>query len=409
MMHILVLAPRLNGTVTGEAYTAFKLLEAMAPLCRLTILAHEVRVGPPLAEQIPAARVHTFDEPAWAGRQKRLSSMLKLGVFSFNRQAAEWLRGPGQGTRFDLAHQMLPRAPRYPTVLRHGSTPYVLGTVGGALPTPPAFAGEMEGEAWFTRLRGLDHLRMAWDPALRASYGRADLVLGVAPYMQDILAPLPIKRFEPFLGIGVSDLAPEIRRPVRPGALKLLHVGRTVRTKGLRDTIRALAHLSDLPNVTLTAVGDGPDMKTCQDEAVRLGVADRVVFTGRLSRDEIEARYKQADVFVFPSFRESMGGVLYEAMRWGLPVVTVRTGGPDHIVGPGSGLKVDLTTPEQMPRDLAVQIRRLVDEPELRFEFGQGARRSLADGALWSQKAQAMIALYEEILGTQHLPAEARA
>jgi glycosyltransferase involved in cell wall biosynthesis len=207
-----------------------------------------------------------------------------------------------------------------------------------------------------------------------------------------------MRRFEPFLGIGVQDLAPNVSRQEEPGRLALLHVGRAVRTKGLRDTVRALALLGDLPGITLTSIGGGEEVAICRSEAERLGVADRVRVLGRLERTEIEAHYRDSDTFVFPSFRESMGGVLYEAMRWGLPVVTVDCGGPGWIVDESCGLKVSLTSPEIMPGELAQAIRRLAQNPALRRQLGAGARAKVAAEALWKSKAERMVALYAETL-----------
>lgn len=409
-MRILLLGPNLGGGTVGEAYTAFKLIEAMSARARLTVIAYETAHGPTLGAQLPGCEVITFRQPDWTRNRGAFSTMLKPGIPVLNARLRDWLHhnaarlDPGEANGFDLAHQILPRAPRYPTVLRHQPLPYVIGSLGGALPTPAAFQGESQSERWFTRLRGLDGLRLRHDPWLRASYANAALVLGVAPYMRAVLADVPIRRFEPFLGIGVEDLAPETQRQSLPGQLRLLHVGRVVRPKGLRDAIRALAHLGDQPGITLTAVGDGEDLAACRAEAARLGLGARVTFAGRLPRAEIEALYRDSDALIFPSFRESMGAVLYEAMRWGLPLITVCAGGPDWIVDESCGLKADVTTPEQLPRDLAALIIRLADDIALRLRLGAGGRAKLATEALWSVKAARMLQLYAEVIGFTHSP-----
>ncbi len=396
---VLIVAPHLDGADVGESFTACKLLVEMSRHARLTVLAFECRKGPPLAEQLPLAEVVTFPEPGWARWNERIAALAKPDVPVLHRRVARWIRAAlASGRRFDLAHQLLPRAPRYPSPLTEFDMPYVIGPVGGALPTPDAFRAEAGSAPWFTRLRDIDALRFRHDPWLRRSYARAALVLGVAPYMREVLGAMPMRRFEPVLGIGVEDLAPEVARQEEPGRLALLHVGRAVRTKGLRDTVRAFAELRDLPGVTLTSVGDGEEIAICRAEAERLGVADRVRFLGRLPRPEIEALYRDSDAFVFPSFRESMGGVLYEAMRWGLPAITVDCGGPGWIVDERCGIKVPLSSPESMPGDLAQAIRRLATEPALRRRLGQGARAKLAAEALWKTKAERMLALYVETL-----------
>jgi glycosyltransferase involved in cell wall biosynthesis len=398
-LRVLIIAPYLDGADVGESFTACKLLAEMSRHARLTVLAFECRKGPPLAQQLPLAEVVTFAAPGWTRWNERIAALAKPDVPVLHRRALRWIRAAlASGRRFDLAHQLLPRAPRYATPLAGLDIPYLIGPVGGALPTPDAFQAEAGSAPLFTRLRELDALRFRYDPWLRRSYARAALVLGVAPYMRDVLGAMPMRRFEPFLGIGVEDLAPEVARQDEPGRLALLHVGRAVRTKGLRDTVRALALIRDLPGVTLTSVGDGEEIAICRAEAERLGLADRVRFLGRLPRPEIEALYRDSDALVFPSFRESMGGVLYEAMRWGLPAITVDCGGPGWIVDERSGIKVPLSSPEIMPGDLAGAIRQLATDPALRQRLGEAAKAKLAAEALWKSKARRMLSLYGETL-----------
>lgn len=394
---VLIIGQLLDGHEVGESMTAFKMLRELAKLVDLTVLAMECNKGPPLREQLTNAEVVTWREPAILRKHERLGAMLKLNTVFIGRRARAWIKDALRaGRKWDLAHQLLPRAPRYSSVLRDFPMPYLVGPIGGGLPTPAAFSGETEGEAWFTKLRLLDPLRFRFDPWLRASYSRAEVVIGVAPYVEEMLRDVSIKRFTSMLGIGVDDVVAE--PPQRPaGTLKLLHVGRAVRTKGLRDVVRAMGYLKDR-DITLTSVGDGEEIPICRQIAAELGVTDRITFMGKLPRASIERCYETSDVLVFPSFRESMGGVLFEAMRWALPVITVRAGGPGFIVSDDCGLKVDVTDPVTMPKDLAAAIVRLDDDPALRQQLGAGARQKLIAEQVWPVKAQQMFTLYNEVL-----------
>lgn len=395
---VLVIGQLLDGHEVGESMTAFKMLRELAKMVDLTVLAMECNKGPPLREQLTNAEVVTWREPAWMRKHERLGAMLKMNTLFLGRKARAWIRAALEsGRRWDLAHQLLPRAPRYSTVLRKFPMPYLIGPVGGALPNPAGFEDEMTSEAWFTRLRALDPLRFRYDPWLRASYSQAEIVLGVAPYIRETLRDVPIKRFDSALGIGVDDVVANPPRRDTTGTLRLLHVGRAVRSKGLRDAVRAMSHLKDL-DVTLTSVGDGDELPHCKQLAAELGVADRITFLGKLPRAAIEKQYENSDLFLFPSFRESMGGVLFEAMRWALPVITVRAGGPDWIVSDDCGLKVDVTDPETLAKDLAAAVRTLHADPALRQKLGEGARAKLQAEQVWPVKAQKMYGVYTRLL-----------
>ena len=397
---LVVVAPNLDREDVGETGTTFRLLEALASTgeVRLTVLALHRPGRVPVQEHLPDVEVVSWSEPGWLARFERFNAMVKPAIPPFFHRVRRWISGQqARGRRFDLLHQMLPRAPRYPSPLPGLGVPYIIGPVGGALPMPEAFR-DGSGERWFTRLRSLDSFRFAHDPWLRRSYAQAELVLGVAPYMSTVLRDLPIRRFEPFLGIGVDALPPPVARESEPGHLSLLFVGRAVRTKGLREAVRALALLPDLPEVTLTVAGDGEEIKVASRLASAAGIGRRVRFLGKVSRAEVESLYETHDVLVFPSFRESMGGVLYEAMRWGMPVVTVDRGGPGYIVDGTCGVCVPVTTPEQLPRDLAHHLRRLALDVDLRSELAAGARTKVEAEALWPAKAGHLLALYRTVM-----------
>jgi glycosyltransferase involved in cell wall biosynthesis len=92
-----------------------------------------------------------------------------------------------------------------------------------------------------------------------------------------------------------------------------------------------------------------------------------------------------------------MGGVFFEAMAHGLPVITAARGGPDFIIDDSSGLRLPIDTPDQFARDIADAIRRLALEPTLRLSLGRGARARLKSFGSWEDKADAMIGLYHEV------------
>jgi glycosyltransferase involved in cell wall biosynthesis len=399
MMRVLLVAPNIDGTDVGEPFVAFKWAEALSELTDLTVLSFERPGRLSLAGQLPRARVVTWPEPAFLLRHERLNAMLKPAYPIFVRHVRRWITAAlRQGETFDVAHQLMPQAVRYATPLRHFDIPYVLGPLGGALETPPSFRGEAKSASLFTRLRALDSWRLRHDPWLRRGYRKAALVLGVAPYMEDTLKSVRLAQFEPVLELGIDALAPapDPRAPSDP--LRLLHVGRGVRTKGLRDAVRALGHLGDLPGITLTSAGAGEEITLCQAEADRLGVGSRVTFLGRIPRAEVERLYASHDVFVFPSFRESAGGVLYEAMRWGLPVIVARRGGPEWIVDDTCGLRLDVTDPQTYARDIAAAVRQLALNPARRQELGAGARAKVAREGLWPVKAAELVKLYQDIV-----------
>ncbi|SLN67486.1 Spore coat protein SA [Falsiruegeria litorea R37] len=399
MMRVLIIAPNVDATDVGEALIAYKWAKALSKRVNLTVLTFQRQGRQSVADQLPEARVVTWPEPAWARVHERVNAMLKPAWPVFSGHVRRWISEQmKQGEHFDIAHQLMPQAARYASPLRHFEIPYVIGPLGGALDTPEAFRSEAASAPMFTRLRGLDAYRFRHDPWLRASYMQAACMLGVAPYVRDVLCDIPLQRFEPMLELGIDDVEPVQPRARIPGQMRILHVGRAVRTKGLRDTVRALAQLRDMPGVTLTSAGDGEELDLCQTEAERLGVSDRVHFLGKVPRDQLETLYASHDVFCFPSFREPAGGVLYEAMRHGLPIVTADRGGPSWIVDDTCGFRLPVRTPEQFATSIAQVLGTLAQDAKLRARLGEGARAKVLREGLWANKADRLVDLYTDLL-----------
>lgn len=397
-MKVLLLSYGFDGTDVGESFVAYKWAKALSPHVELTLLSFERSGRPPVSEQVPEAEVVTWPEPDFLQKFERFNATLKPAYPLLFRHVRRWLRKERlQGRKFDLAHQIMPQAARYPSPFYGQSIPYVIGPLGGALPTPQRFQSEMSKARWYTYFRAFDGWRFRNDFWLRNSYSGANIILGVAPYMKDLLSAIPLKRFEPLLELGIDGLPRETATRGQTG-LRLLHVGRGVRTKGLRDVIRAMALLTDLPDVTLTSAGEGEEIEIVRQEAARLGVLDRVTLMGRIPRSEVEHLYRTSDVFAFPSFREPAGGVLYEAMQWGLPIITVDYGGPAFITDNSCAFRLPVSTPEELARDIAQAVRTLYENKTLRKEMGRAAQRKVLAEGLWANKAEQLVNLYEEVL-----------
>jgi len=397
VLKLLLIAPTCDGEDVGEAWVAYQWARHLADRHDVTLLTYHKRGRRSAAEQLPGVRVVEWTEPPVLGRAERLNSMLKPGYVPFHLRTRRWIRTAlDRGERFDVAHQPVPVAMRYPSPLAGLGIPYVVGPVGGSLDSPPQFAGEEGGAPWWVGLRSLDR-GLLRTPPLRRTYEEAACVLGIAPYVRERLTGLRIRRFGTLSETALDRLPEPVQRDPDPAEVRLLHVGRLVRTKGARDTIRALDLVRDLP-VSLDIIGDGDDRAACAALVAELGLGHQVRLHGRLPRAEIDDFYRRADVFVFPSYREPGGNVAFEAMGFGLPLVVVDRGGPGAAVDESCGIAVPAHSPEQLARDVATAIGELVKDAGRRFALGEGARRRVAEIGLWSGKTDRVDAIYAEIL-----------
>jgi glycosyltransferase involved in cell wall biosynthesis len=397
MVKLLLVAPTCDGEDVGEALVSYEWAHGLAQRHDVTLLTYYKRGATPASRQLQGLRVIEWQEPALLGRAERLNSMLKPGYFPFHAKVRRWVRRAlAAGEHFDIAHQPTPVAMRYPSPLSGFDIPYVIGPVGGSLESPPGFAAD-DTAPWFVGLRSLDRVRLRRDPSLRHTYERAACVLGIAPYVQDALTGLNIRRFLAVSDVAISDLPDPVDRTSRTGPVRLLFVGRLIRTKGARDAIAAMAQLRDL-DVELDIVGDGYDRSACENLAHESGVMDRVHFHGWVEPAEVKGFYARADVFVFPSFREPGGTVTFEAMAAGLPLIVADRGGPANVVDESCGFRLPVLGPEQLARDIAEAVRTLTLDSDLRARMGQAARSRVQRIGMWPGKIERVGRLYDELI-----------
>jgi glycosyltransferase involved in cell wall biosynthesis len=134
------------------------------------------------------------------------------------------------------------------------------------------------------------------------------------------------------------------------GKRVLMTLGRVVAAERYKGFDEVLDVLPDLDaDVSYVIAGGGNDVIRLQRKAARLGVADRVVFTGLFPEEEKADLYNLADVYVMPSRGEGFGFVFLEALACGVPVIASRLdGGREALLGGQLGQLVDPTNPAEI-------------------------------------------------------------
>lgn len=127
------------------------------------------------------------------------------------------------------------------------------------------------------------------------------------------------------------------------GKRVLLFVGRLAPEKRVDRLLHAFCYLQNLlTDVCLVLVGDGPQREYLQDLAGELGVAERVIFAGRVEGYPLYAWYRLGGVFALASEFEPFGAVVNEALLAGMPVVCSNKAGARVLIhGGGNGMVVD--------------------------------------------------------------------
>lgn len=167
----------------------------------------------------------------------------------------------------------------------------------------------------------------------------------------------------------------------------------------LLEAVRCLVTRLGRRDIHFAIVGGGPVLEDMRALAARLGVADYVTFTGRVSDRRLLEVLNTADLCVNPDRANAMNdkstmNKIMEYMALGKPIVQF-----DLAEGRFSARDASLYARPDDPADLAARIAELADDPERRRAMGASGRRRVVESLAWEHEAPKLLAAYEALLG----------
>ncbi len=199
---------------------------------------------------------------------------------------------------------------------------------------------------------------------------------------------IDLARFDP-AGGAVARAAVATRFPEVADRVRLLYVGSGFRRKGVDTLLRGLARVAPAvrADLHLLVVGKEPRLARYRRLAARLGIGDRVTFTGPLK--EVDELLLGCDGFCFPTRYEPFSNACLEALAAGLPVITTAANGVAERLTDGGGVVVD---DAEDVDGFAAAITRMADR-EWRGRHGARAREIAAGHTL-----EGYVARWESLL-----------
>ncbi|HBB98024.1 MAG TPA: glycosyl transferase family 1 [Blastocatellia bacterium] len=185
-------------------------------------------------------------------------------------------------------------------------------------------------------------------------------------------------------------------RVTHKGPLRLLFIGRLDPIKGIENLLRAMTLAK--AGVTLSVCGEGD---AAYEGLLRLrvsefGLESRVRFHGAVVGDAKDQHFREADICVVPSFKESFGAVVTEALARAVPVIASRGTPWQKLEELGCGLWIGTEA-----EDLAQAINRAATMPLT--EMGRRGREWMKRDFSWDRTAAKLIQTYRNLIdGRQH-------
>jgi glycosyltransferase involved in cell wall biosynthesis len=303
---------------------------------------------------------------------------------------------------FALAHHTTFHTFRIPLALSILGIPTVWGPIAGAEFVPNGFYRYLGPARWSELIRHMFNKPSLLAPPTLSSLRRAGAIFVsntctfgyLPPWCQDKCTIVPPNATH-FSG-GAN---PRPRPNTASDILQLLFVGNCTPTRAIPLLFDAL-RLADLPDYRLTIVGSGSALGFWQQEAHRQKLAGRLEFVGSVPQKHLDAYYASADLFVFPSLRDSGGSALLEAMLHGIPVLCLDWGGPGEMVDQQCAVKIPIESPSRTVQAMAAALTSLSSDPTRRQEMAAAAIRRARSLFDWSAKRQVLEETYRRLIST---------
>lgn len=194
---------------------------------------------------------------------------------------------------------------------------------------------------------------------------------------------------------------PELRRRLGlEGAAVLGFIGSFYAYEGIDILLHAMTDMvGRLGNVRVLLVGGGPQEQNLKELAAKLGVIDKVVFTGRVPHTEVQRYYELVDVLVYPRLSMRLTELVtplkpLEAMAQGRLVAASDVGGHRELIRDG---ETGILFRSGDAADLAAKVLRLLQTPERWPDLKSAARRFVESERTWSASVGRYEAVYERL------------
>jgi D-inositol-3-phosphate glycosyltransferase len=198
-------------------------------------------------------------------------------------------------------------------------------------------------------------------------------------------------------GVDTELFSPEGPVAERNGRPRLLTAADLNERLPLEALLRALTRV---PGAELLVVGGPAEAELGKDDsyvklakcAAALGIADRVIFTGKVDYPSMPALLRSADLVVSTCQYEPAGTTSLQAMACGTPVIAPPVGGHlDAVVDGTTGILI----PPDRPALLAQKIRQLLSHPMLMEAYGVAAADRARSRYSWDRIASETLAVYD--------------
>ncbi len=342
------------------------------------------------------------------------NSGIKVGLFSFNKASYDWYQHENITVFFEPEKKINAESSltklaylKYVSILKKIIKHFKPDILHAHYATSYGLVGALSGfhpfiiSSWGTDVIKFPNKNFVAKSILKYNFKHADLLCATSYTIKNYIGAVVKKDVEvvPF-GININEFCKkEVTSLFQKddfviGSIKPLESIYNIDV--LINSFSELASKHDA--LKLMIVGEGSAEAELKALVKKLGIEEKVVFTGRIPFAEISNYYNMLHVLVNISEYESFGVSVIEAMACGKPVVVTNVGGLQEIVKSDElGIKVEIRNQNQT-RDA---IEKLISDKKFYDQVSKNARDYVVQNFNWENNLKQMIDLYTQVLTTK--------
>ena len=407
-MKILINAYACSPGMGSEPGMAWNWVSNLAKFCELHIITEgefreKIETVVPTLEQ--GGNMHFYYNPV---SEKIRKMCWNQGDWRFYKYYREWqwktylmAKDICQKEHIDILHQLNMIGFREPGYLwklsRENGVPFVWGPVDAKDKFPVAYLdGAGLKTKLFMRLKNfLTGIQLRYSKRVLLAARQSSVIFSASSNSQ--------RSFKKYMNID-SPLLNETGCYVQDHPIvdktdketfDVLWVGKMDFRKQLALALQTVAK-SENNKLRLHIMGGG-DAESYQSLAKSYGIADKCIWHGAVSHDEVQDIMQKSDIFLFTSVAEGTPHVVLEAISNNLPVVCFDTCGQGDAVNDKVGRKIPLSFPCQSVSNFAKLLNELEDNRSLLKQLSENCKERQQELS-WEEKAKTMMEWYEKIL-----------
>lgn len=292
--------------------------------------------------KLKSIKFEYYDLPNWLIFIKKKCNFFII-IYYYLWQYFSYLEYKEKVLKYDIIHHLTFGTLRVPSFFWKTKIPLIYGPVGGVETTPLFLIKDMKLNHKIKEYSRylINYLQIKFDFNLKKCLKNSNFVFARTLESKNYMKKITAKNIPIIHDVGCDKIYHKKKKFKK--ITNFLFAGRHVYWKGGELIILAFSKaLQKNKNIRLNFVGDGPEKNKWRSLSISLKLEKYIKFYSWMSKEKIINFYQNNDVLIFPSFHDTGGSVVNEAMSYSLPIICFNLGGPNVRVDNTNGVLINV-------------------------------------------------------------------